>query len=88
MRVCVIPFIKRAERGRHTPHNYESTPVDPLRHVGIVSSTEAPKLTTKGRSPQRTAVGREAREEGGPKSWARDMHVNGRVELTHVRGAG
>lgn len=39
--VCVIPFIKRAERGRHTPHNYESTPVDPLRHVGIVSSTEA-----------------------------------------------
>ena len=42
--VCVIPFIKRAERGRHTPHNYESTPVDPLRHVGIVSSTEAPKL--------------------------------------------
>ena len=42
--VCVIPFIKRAERGRHTPHNNESTPVDPLRHVGIVSSTEAPKL--------------------------------------------
>jgi len=39
--VCVIPFIKRAERGRHTPHNYESTPVNPLRHVGIVSSTEA-----------------------------------------------
>ena len=41
MYVCIIPFIKRAERGRHTPHNYESTPVDPLRHVGIVSSTEA-----------------------------------------------
>ena len=39
--VCVIPFIKRAERGRHTPHNYESTPVEPLRHVGIVSTTEA-----------------------------------------------
>ena len=41
--MCIIPFIKRAERGRHTPHNYESTPVDPLRHVGIVSSTEAPR---------------------------------------------
>ena len=28
----------RAERGRHTPHNYESTPVAPLRHVGIISN--------------------------------------------------
>ena len=39
---------KRAERERHTPHNYESTPVDPLRHVGIKSSTEAPKLNNSG----------------------------------------
>ena len=42
--MCVVPFKKRAERGRPTPHNYESTPVDPLRHGGIISSTEAPKL--------------------------------------------
>ena len=49
--VCVIPFYTR-KRVSSTQHGYESTPVDPLRHEGIVSSTEARSRTAKRRSPR------------------------------------
>ena len=59
--------------------------LDVIVDVEVIFWKASKKRSAKGRSPQRTAVGREAREEGGPKSRARER---GRVELTHVRGAG
>ena len=38
--VCVIPFYTR-KRVSSTQHGYKSTSVNPLRHVGIVSDSEA-----------------------------------------------
>ena len=67
--MCIIPFIKRAERGRHTPHNYESTPVDPLRQVGIVSSTEAPKLNNYGALSAKDC----GREESAGGGWTKGV---------------
>ena len=39
-RVCVIPFYTR-KRVSSTQHGYKSTSVYPLRHMGIVSDSEA-----------------------------------------------
>ena len=60
--VCLIPFYKRAERGRHTPHNNEGL------------HTVSKGLRSGGKRGRRVDQNR--------------GHVNGRVELTHVRGAG
>ena len=47
--VCVITFYTR-KRVPSTPHDYESSPVEPLRHVGIVSTTEARSLNVLKRA--------------------------------------
>ena len=38
--MCVIPFYTR-KRVSSTQHGYKSTSVNPLRHMGIVSDSEA-----------------------------------------------
>ena len=71
--VCVIPFIYARERGRHTPHGYESyhrRPPTPLGHCIQYRGAESERL--RGALRTRLRSGGKRGGGGGSKSRARE----------------
>ena len=83
--VCVIPFYTR-KRVPSTPHDYESTPVEPLRHVGIVSTTEARSLNVLKRALRMDSGRGGSAGRGWTKADSTPGQGRASSELAHYQG--